>query len=157
MSFFEQYAMAIPIFAPDIDFITRHHLQYDFLCGKEGYPYNNYTLPMHPEYNGTARVRAFDPQIANSTYIFLSPKKRHYRAVRHWVSMSDYYTMPHVVQFDSAEQLVEILQALWKQPKRLLAISAAMRETNRSRLKSLLRYWRRRLLEIAEYSPHHPE
>ena len=34
MSFFEQYTMAIPIFAPNVDFTTRHHLQYNFLSDK---------------------------------------------------------------------------------------------------------------------------
>ena len=162
MSFFEQYTMAIPIFAPNVYFITRHHLQYNFLRDKNGYPYKNFQLPYHPAYNGSARVRSIDSQIANQTngysYVYLDPRNdKDSRAVRHWISMSDYYTFPHVVQFESAEQLVAILQALWEQPSRLHAISAAMRETNRLRLKSLLRYWRQRLLDIAEYSPHHPE
>ena len=150
--------MAIPIFAPNIDFMTRHHVQYSFVSQKTTIYKSHNHFPNHPAYNGTARVRLANPQIANPSYDFLDPRNNQdSRVVRYWLSMTDYLTYPHVVQFDSAEKLVEILQALWEQPSRLHAISAAMRETNRSRLKSLVLYWRRRLMDIAEYSPHHPE
>lgn len=59
--------------------------------------------------------------------------------------------MKHVVQFQSIENLVEILEEMWKDPGKLNIISDAMRSENSNRLKYILRYWRRRLLDIAEF------
>lgn len=155
MSIFEHYSMDIPIFTPTLDLMTRFHLQYHFILAKN---HLISSLPHHPSYNGTARVRESKPLSASTSYVFLDPRDdRDPRAVRHWVSLADFYTLPHVVHFESAEHLVAILQDLWEKPEHLYEISAAMRETNRSRVKSLLRYWRRRLSDIAEFSTHQPE
>lgn len=159
MSIFEQYSMTIPIFAPSLDFLIHNQIHNYIVANKDHANYKRTLgVQMHPAYNGTARVLAFDPKIASPTYIFLHPiDNEEVRAVRHWLSLADYFTLPHIVHFDSAEQLVEILQSLWEQPTRLLAISAEMRTTNRSRLRALLQYWRNRLLNIAASSPNHPE
>lgn len=157
MSIFEQYSMAIPIFFPSLDFLTNMHVKYHIIGGLNR---NDQTLsvPVHPKYNGTARVLA-NSQSGNAVYTFLDPinNYKNPRAARHWISLADYYNFPHVVHFDTAEQLANTLQDFSKHPSRLIAISSAMRETNRSRLKSIIRYWRRRLMDIAEYSPNNPE
>lgn len=53
--------------------------------------------------------------------------------------------------FQSIKNLVNIFDEMWKEPLRLKAISNSMRLENRVRLKSLLRYWRGRLLDISEH------
>lgn len=154
ISFFEQYTMGIPLFAPSHNFLTQLHLKYSFvhdmnlcdMCGGKVFS----PLTAHPEYNGSARI-FINGSLSNIT---LDPNEHNnYRVVRHWLSFADYYTMPHVVHFESMEHLVDVLQQMWQQPFRLQAIHEAMRQSNRERLKALLRYWRRRLLQIAELLP----
>ena len=146
-------------FAPSLSFLTRLHVDLDFvndfrgcrMCNKERTPS---PLPAHPMYNGSARVFA-NGSLSNQT---LDPNlQQDPRVVSHWLSFADYYTLPHVGHFDSVEHLVDILHELWHHPSRLQAISDAMHSTNRERLKALLRYWRRRLLDIAESLPQRPE
>ena len=161
MSIFEQYTMAIPIFFPNVGFLTNMHVKYLIVGGLNGNGIvNEQTLrvQVHPKYNGTARVRE-SSQSGNAVYTFLDPRNNYKnpRAAHHWISLADYYYFPDVVHFESAEQLVNILHDHSKHLSKLIAISSAMRETNRSRLKSIIRYWRRRLIDIAKYSPNSPE
>ena len=62
------------------------------------------------------------------------------KAHEYWLRLADYYTLPHITHFTSVGQLVEILHHMKRE--RLLAISAAMSDFNRSKLKQLLRFWR---------------
>ena len=157
--------MGIPLFTPSLDFLAYLHEQYFFVSDrvgvldvKERRRHGRSKLDAHPAYNGSARVHVLHPNGTNNPNILLDPNNElDSRALRHWLSLSDFYTIPHVVHFNSIEDLVNILEAMWKEPLRLQAISKAMQLENRNRLKSLLRYWRRRLLDIKEHSPHKPE
>lgn len=165
MSFFEQYNMGIPLITPSVEFLAYLHEQYFFVTDRVGEldikkrrGHGKSKIDAHPSYNGSALVRALPPYDTSKAYILLDPNNDlDPRALLHWLSFSDFYTIPHVTHFNSIENLVDILEAMWKEPQRLQDISRAMQIENRSRLKSLLRYWRRRLLDIKEHSPHKPE
>ena len=124
MLFFEQYNMGIPLFAPSLQFISHLHEQYFFVSDKVGVVDTNQRrghgpsdLPAHPAYNGSARVIDYN---TSGTYRLLDPSNEHdQRAVRHWLSLADFYTMPHVVHFQSVKNLVDILDAMWKDPQRI--------------------------------------
>ena len=152
MSFFEQYTMGIPIFAPSLDFLTQLHLQY-FFVREKSHQWAQYSskLPVHPEYNGSARINGSSKSTLDPSDDFDA------RNVRYWLSLADFFTFPHVVLFDSIAELVDTLELMWRTPSKLLEIHKVMRIENRFRLKLLLRYWRRRLLEMAESSPNSPE
>ena len=166
MSFFEQYSMAIPLFAPSVEFLAYLHEQYFLITDKVGemkvtdrVGHGPSIIRAHLAYNGSARVLK---NIKNDTYGYsyytLDPNNElDPRAIRHWLSLADFYTMPHVVHFHSVQNLVDILDAMWKDPLRLYKISNAMRIENRARLKYILLYWRRRLLDIKQHSQHSPE
>ena len=158
MSFFEQYTMGIPIFAPTLEFLTHLHLQHFFVREKSHLgtkPQGLSKIPVHPDYNGSALVRLYED---STKIVSLDPSDDFdARNVRYWLSLADFFTFPHVVQFSSIEHLVDILQDMWDKPQMLHKIHELMRIENRNRLISLLRYWRRRLLDIAEHSPHKPE
>lgn len=166
MSFYEQYSMCIPLFAPSLGFLTRLHLQEKFVIDKNiigmGGRQRESHLPVHSDYNGYARVPQNEnetPPYANNTkFITLDPNNDYdERSVRVWLSFSDWATLPHVVHFDLYEQVADILHAMWTYPSRLQAVHDAMRAANRERLKSLLRYWRKRLRDIADHSPFKPQ
>lgn len=157
-----------------------HYLVYDKTLN-DRVRQNGSALPCHPAYSGSCRVILSSNSASNSSsgppntdktgrIEALDPNNdSDERAVRHWLSLSDYYTFPHVVLFSSAEHLVDILESLThdgndsvgvdgdsRRWKRLRAISEAMRQVNRTQLKRLLRYWRTRLLDIAQRSPNAP-
>ena len=165
MSFFEQYNMGIPLITPSVEFLAYLHEQYFFVSDRVGEldikkrkGHGKSAIDAHPSYNGSALVPALPPYDLNKAYILLDPNDDlDPRALRHWLSLSDFYIFPHVTHFNSIEHLVDILDAMWKDPQRLQVISNAMRLENRTRLKDLLRYWRRRLLDIKEHSNNNPE
>lgn len=133
-------------------------------------------IPVHPAYNGSARVMlssnndSFSNRSQPVRIATLDPNDdMNVRAVLHWLSLSDFYTFPHVVLFSSAEHLVDILNSLThdgdigidasgnsRRWNGLWKISEAMKQLNRTQLKQLLRYWRMRLLDIAQRSPNAP-
>ena len=177
MSFFEQYRMNIPIIAPTLEFLTRLHMEHYLVYDKtllNKVRQNGSALSCHPAYTGSSRVLLFTNSNGSSDrspsrVVTLDPNNdSDARAVRHWLSLADYYTFPHVLHFHSAEQLVDLLHSMtldnarvedsrgnnrWKS---LRAVSEAMRVENRAQLKRLLRYWRTRLLDIAQHSPNAP-
>lgn len=156
MSFYEQYGMGIPLFSPSLDFLTHLHLQHFLVMEKNHQKPNRQSgLQVHVAYNGSARTKLLH---MTSKYVNLDPSDDFdARSVRYWLSLSDFFTFSHVVHFDSIQHLVDILQLMWNEPFRLNKINKAMRFENRARLKFLLRYWRQRLIEIAQSSPHKPE
>ena len=158
MSFYEHYSMGIPLFAPSLGFLTHLHLQYFFVQEKSHQkPLRQSSIPVHSAYNGSARAPIF---LKSATLFSLDPNNDFdARSVRYWLSLSDFVTFPHIVHFESIENLVEVLQVMWNEPIRLQEIHEAMRVDNRSRLKYeyLLRYWRKHLLDIAYTSQHKPE
>ena len=164
--------MGIPLFLPSTDFLTTLHIKHHILQDRTWHHWKvkGYGYPVHPTYNGGARLRPVTenatgssaaearPQNKSNADIILDPNNDYdERALRYWLALSDFYTLPHVVYFNSVGDLVDILERMWRYPARLQAIHFAMRVANRERLKLLLRYWRRRLQDIAEYSPHRPE
>ena len=143
MSFFEQYTMGVPIFAPSLELLVKlhidHHLVYDRTIGYMQMLSGSY-LPRHPSYGGPPKL---DPNDDFSE-----------ESIRYWLSFSDFQQVPHVTHFASAEHLVETLHSMTT--TQLITISDRMMQFNRQRLKRILQYWRRRLLNIASYSPHRP-
>lgn len=148
--------MGIPLFAPSLEFLAHLHLQYFFVREKSHTARQGRSkFPMHPDYNGTALVPLFK---GSSKLISLDPSDDFdARNVRYWLSLSDFYIFPHVTLFDSIGHLVNILEEMWNKPQLLQAINRLMRIENRERLKSLLRYWRKRLVDIAANSQNKPE
>lgn len=142
MMFFEQYTMGIPLFAPTLDFLVQLHMIHYIVYDKtliNSFRQKGSLIPPHPSMKDT-----YDPN--NDEDI---------DSVRHWLSLSDYYIFPNVTHFKSIENLVEILQSM--SMARLKVISQDMMKYNRQRLKLLLHYWRKRLLEIASLSSNRPE
>ena len=141
MSFFEQYRMNIPLFAPSSEFlITLHrdyYVVYDRVATANPYSYmpscNSSRIPPHP-----SLVNASIPDPNNE---FSN------ESLQYWLPFSDYYHFPNVTYFESVEHLVETLHNVTDE--RLMEISNAMRVFNRESLKSILRYWRKRLFDIA--------
>ena len=144
MSFFEQYRMNIPLFAPSLPFLISLHRDYYAVYDRTtagGYKPSarGSRLPAHP-----SMAHVPDP---NDDFSEAS--------IKYWLPLADFYHFPHLTYFESVEQLVDILHSI--RMERLWQISEEMRAYNRNALKEILRFWRMRLLAIAHFSPFHPE
>ena len=103
MSFYEQYSMGIPILAPTARLLAEWHMQYRMvseltwslvfrdLGSRKG------VLPRHPSV--PEADEPFDPNDEDNEV-----------AVRHWLGFADFYTFPHIILFDSWEDLASILR-----------------------------------------------
>ena len=138
MSFFEQYRMDIPLFCPSKEFLIFLHHQFYTMYdrtrnGGQIPTARGSHMPPHPSMNGIP-----DP---NNDFDLAS--------ISYWIPLSDFYTFPHITYFESFENLVDTLHNMTK--PRLRHISLSMRAWNIANLKVIIRYWRRRLLNIAFY------
>ena len=124
---FEQYAMGIPILVPTPEFLWKLHDKYD--CSQR-------TLGMLRSGERPSRskhlglIKQADPNNDLDEASFL-----------HWITFSDFYTWPHIVQFGSWSELQNMLAGetiVWGE------VSRNMKDYTRHQISSLRLRWRRK-------------
>mmetsp|Transcript_266 Transcript_266/g.747 ORF Transcript_266/g.747 Transcript_266/m.747 type:complete len:165 (-) Transcript_266:51-545(-) len=123
--------MNIPLFAPSLPLLVSWEQRFSVMA--ERIYWSSAPRPTTP--------------FPNSTTLNPNTRKSH-RAMRHWLALSDIYTFPHVILFDSAEHLVQLLRST-----DLEAVSAKMAKSNRRMLRKLRSSWRRLFLRMFEGQP----
>ena len=141
MSFFEQFRMDIPLFAPSLELLARLHSEHHLVYDRTNYYMRKQSGSLIAAHASQASTPDPNDDLDADS-------------LRHWLSFADFYTLPCVSYFESAEHLVDTLHSMTLE--RLHEISASMHKFNVHSLKTLLRYWRRHLSLIAQYSPHRP-
>lgn len=123
MGFFEHYAMNIPLFVPTPDFLVALKFSYGALSEvTDRQTRNNFPAGSF----GKGTFSAPDPNEYNDP-----------EALLWWTQHYDMYNMPHVIQFESVEDLREKLKTT-----DLNAVSAAMKESNRIRKIMIVQKWK---------------
>lgn len=137
MSIFEQYSMNIPLFFPSLNLLTKWHLQYDVVFERTwdkaltGYGKNHSTIP---------------PYYINST--IPDPNNEYdYSSIHYWLKFADFYQWPHIIYFDSIDDLTLKLMNT-----NLTYISEQMSEYNHKRRHELLVQWKTILDRISTSS-----
>lgn len=133
MSLFEQYRMNIPLFFPSLDLLTEwHYLQqvlgertWDGLSEKRS---NGSVIP------GVLGSDIPDPN-----------NERDRTAIHYWLKFSDFYQWPHIIYFNSAEDLATKLITT-----NLTQVSQNMSIYNRYVQKTVHRQWHDILEKIAQ-------
>ena len=126
MSFFEHYRMGVPIIAPSLALLTKWHMDNLFVSERTwdtvlyGKPSTSSVLPRHPDAD-----EPFDPN-----------DEKNPAAVEWWLQWADYYTFPHIITFDSWEDLASKVAAA-----DLGAISAAMLQHGKVLEEQLVGTW----------------
>uniref|UniRef100_A0A0G4GV25 Uncharacterized protein n=1 Tax=Chromera velia CCMP2878 TaxID=1169474 RepID=A0A0G4GV25_9ALVE len=134
MSLFEHYAMGIPILVPSPKFLWELHDAYDVVTERTWTRVHTSTRPtgsIIPGFKTSDSVP--DPNDDRSEEAFL-----------HWAQYGDYYTLPHIVQFDSWDHLRDILEKYgptdWRAvSEKMLASNAKLLEQVTEKWKTLLR------------------
>jgi hypothetical protein len=103
MSLFEQYAMGIPILAPTPSFMWSLHKKYQIMGERTWYTVKNdkrsRSSGLPPWKDGAAKENGYDPNNDIDKKAFI-----------HWVSKGDYWTLKHIVHFDSWQELSEVIE-----------------------------------------------
>lgn len=145
MSLFEAYRMAIPLFVPAPELLTRWHLSLGVLFERtwatvEGAPQASSMLRKHPR--STSRMK-HDP---NNEFSF--------DAILEWVQLADFYQWPHITRFHSFEDLMHKLDEA-----DLPAISRKMQQHNARLVSQLKQQWSDVFVRVAQaraYAPRLP-
>ena len=115
MSFYEFYRMGIPIFLPTARLLTRWHMDYRVLRERSwpmtrNRPQRSSMIPpFAKQYRCGADCTRTTRQLLPELFQHDPNNEFSEAAVGAWVQLSDFYTWPHVILFDSPEELVELL------------------------------------------------
>jgi hypothetical protein len=126
MSILEQYRMGLPIIVPSLALLSEWHVQHGLVFQRVwatvfGRESSRSPIDGHP----ASRHGHFDPNAEKNP-----------DAVAHWLAFSDFYTLPHVLTFESFEHLVHLVDHTdWA------AVSARMRSFNVQQRNRLLEAW----------------
>lgn len=142
MSFFEQYRMNIPLFAPSKELLAEWDIKYGLMSSRR----------MNTFLGIKTKRSAVDPHPSQRS--IPDPNSFSKESVHYWVQFCDYYNYPHVTYYSSIDDLQHILQSITS--KRLQRISEQMKTFNIKENIRLRKTWRHILLKIANHSSNHP-
>ncbi|CAF0805270.1 unnamed protein product [Rotaria sp. Silwood1] len=135
MSLFEQYRMNIPLLFPSLDLLTKWHYEYGVVNEKTWDQILDGVRPKRSRIKGIL-TNVPDPN---------SDLDR--TAIRYWLNFSDYYQWPHIIYYESVEDLIEKLTST-----DFRMISKKMKEYNKQVGTTLLEKWKHILNTIKQYS-----
>ena len=132
MSVFEQYRMNVPLFFPSQQLLLRWNAEHHLLIGRV---ITWFSQRPHP----------------SQRHIPNPVEDRDPKAVAYWLKYADFYTLPHIIYFDSIEHLVELLERFTMDD--LQAVSGRMKQYNANLKDKLMHKWTGILQNIAKYRP----
>ncbi len=134
MSILEQYRMGMPIIVPSLTLLAEWHVQHGLVFQRVwATVFGRQSLKSPIDSHASSHHGSLDPNAEKDS-----------DAVLHWLSFSDFYTMPHVVTFESFEHLVHLVDHTdWA------AVSARMRSFNVQQREHLLEAWARNFRSLA--------
>jgi len=144
MATLEQYRMNVPLFFPDRDLVVRWHLERFVLHERSESP------PANPRYVRRPLRGSNVPPHPSQTDRPDPNDDLDEAAVRYWIEYADFYTLPHIVHFNSTEHLSALLRSIGDD--QLRTISRRMRQHNVSNRRRVLQRWKHNLLAVRQYS-----
>ena len=132
VSLTEQYRMNIPLFFPTIDVLARWHVEFQVIHQRTWASY----MSKRQEASDVPGVIENVPDPNNDL---------DEDAVKFWLQFADYYQWPHIIYFDSIEDLVDKMLTI-----DLKEISRRMEEHNKKVRQEIKDIWSKVLLKITE-------
>jgi len=138
MSFFEFYRMGIPMFVPSPQLLTHWHMKHSVLKERSwNMIFDKPGLSAVKRHSGYKGPMLSDPN-----------DNLNYNSVLEWVNLADFYTFPHLKQFDNFTHLVEMVGTTTLQD--LKVVSSRMREFSEKQDATTLETWRRALQGVSD-------
>jgi len=135
MSLFEQYRMNIPLVFPSLDLLTQWHYEHGLVNEKTWDQTLSGIIPSRSTIVGVL-TNVPDPN-----------NDRDRTAIRYWLNFSDFYQWPHIIYYESTDDLIKKLDTT-----DFAMISKKMKEYNKEFGESLLQKWKQILDNIKRYS-----
>jgi hypothetical protein len=135
MSLFEQYRMNIPLVFPSLDLLTKWHYEYGLVSEKTWVQTLTGAIPSRSSINGVL-TNVPDP---NNDLDRIS--------IRYWLNFSDFYQWPHIIYYESTDDLVKKLYTT-----DFAMISKKMKKYNKQFAENLIQKWKQILDNIKRYS-----
>ena len=135
MSLFEQYRMNIPLVFPSLDLLTQWHYDYQVVIER------TWDGTLYGQHRNHSRIQGVQTDIPDPN----NELDRH--AIRYWLNFSDFYQWPHIIYFDSVDDLLDKLLST-----NFSRISEQMKIYNRQLAKTLRGQWRNILENVKRYS-----
>jgi len=135
MSLFEQYRMNIPLVFPSLDLLTQWHYEHGLVSEKT---WDQTLAGIIPNRSNIKGVLTNVPDPNND---------RDRTAIRYWLNFSDFYQWPHIIYYESTDDLIKKLNTT-----NFAMISKRMKEYNKQFGKNLLQKWKQILDNIKRYS-----
>jgi hypothetical protein len=135
MSLFEQYRMNIPLVFPSLDLLTQWHYEYNVVSEKTWDQTFYGIIPNSSLIDGVL-TNIPDPN-----------NDRDRTAIRYWLNFSDFYQWPHIIYYESTDDLIKKLNTI-----NFRMVSKKMKEYNEQFSKNLLQKWQKILNNIKRYS-----
>ena len=134
MSYSEYYRMNIPLFAPSLRYAIEWHMENGLLYERTWErTLAGWELPRRV---AVPKCSSTQPH-SNAIWPHLDPNNEFDPvAIEHWIAKSDFYQLPHVVYFDSMDDLVHKLMHI-----NLSSVSAKMRAYNEKLEIDLMQSW----------------
>ena len=129
-SFTEQYRMNIPMFFPSLELTVAWHMEYQFVRQRtwDGYREKKSTG------SSILGVQTNVPDPNNEV---------DEKSIRHWIKFADYYQWPHLVYYDSIDDLVDKMAMV-----NLTALSLRMNEYNLQAKQHIKDQWSKIMIKI---------
>ncbi|CAF1093636.1 unnamed protein product [Rotaria sordida] len=135
MSLFEQYRMNIPLLAPSLDLLTKWHYEYGVVNEK------TWDQTLHGIRSNSSRIKGVLTNVPD-------PNNDLDRiSIRYWLNFSDFYQWPHIIYYESIDDLIEKLIST-----DFRMISEKMKIYNKQVGKTVLKKWQHILNNIKQYS-----
>ncbi|CAF1202348.1 unnamed protein product [Rotaria sordida] len=135
MSLFEQYRMNIPLLAPSLDLLTTWHYEYGVVNEK------TWDQTLHGIRSNSSRIKGVLTNVPD-------PNNDLDRiSIRYWLNFSDFYQWPHIIYYESIDDLIEKLIST-----DFRMISEKMKIYNKQVEKTVLKKWQHILNNIKQYS-----
>lgn len=135
MSLFEQYRMNIPLFFPSLALLTEWHYEHQ-VVSERTWDHTNSGIPPNGSHIEGVLKGVPDPN-----------NDRDREAIRYWLKFSDFYQWPHILYFESTDDLVQKLMSTNFQK-----VSERMKNSNRQVADDLQKKWTRILETVRQHS-----
>ncbi|CAF2971241.1 unnamed protein product [Rotaria sp. Silwood2] len=135
MSLFEQYRMNIPLLFPSLDLLTKWHYEYGVVNEKT---WDQISYGVRPKSSRIKGVLTNVPDPNNDL---------DRTAIRYWLNFSDFYQWPHIIYYESIEDLIEKLTST-----DFRMISKKMKKYNKQVETNVFEKWKHILNNVKRYS-----
>jgi hypothetical protein len=127
--------MNIPLVFPSLDLLTKWHYEYGLVSEKTWVQTLTGAIPSRSSINGVL-TNVPDP---NNDLDRIS--------IRYWLNFSDFYQWPHIIYYESTDDLVKKLYTT-----DFAMISKKMKKYNKQFAENLIQKWKQILDNIKRYS-----